>query len=102
MNDRSLRGREVSVRPARPVLPLEGSPAYEAVETGLLRQIGLAAPEGRCDGAGRWWPASVERAGCCEAIRTPSRAFPWTPTCQTRECRDPPGRSLEGERRKST
>jgi hypothetical protein len=73
-----IRGREVSARPARSVLPLEGSPVYEAVELGLLRQIGLAAPEGRCDGAGRWWPASVERAGCCEAIRTPSRSYPWT------------------------
>ena len=35
-----------------------------------------AHPVGEFDKAGRWWP--VTRYACCESIRTPSRAYPYS------------------------
>jgi len=35
-------------------------------------------PDGRSDNGGRWWPSDAEWQECCNKIRTPSRAWPWS------------------------
>lgn len=42
------------------------------------RQARTAHPKGSTDKAGRWFPSSSERQVCCESIRSPSRAHPWS------------------------
>lgn len=35
-------------------------------------------PEGSTDNAKRWLPSKAEHRDCCDEVRTPSRAWPWT------------------------
>ena len=49
-----------------------------AIETYKARRDRVSGPVGRRDGAGRWYPAESERRACCDHIRAPSRAWPWS------------------------
>lgn len=42
------------------------------------RQARLEHPDGKTDGGGRWYPSEAERQDCCNVVRTPSRAWPWS------------------------
>lgn len=33
---------------------------------------------GKTDSGSRWYPSDEERCSCCEYIRSPSRAYPWS------------------------
>jgi hypothetical protein len=35
-------------------------------------------PVGKTDKGGRWFPDDSEECSCCQAIRSPSRAYPWS------------------------
>jgi len=50
----------------------------QAVETYLARQARIAHPAGSFDSKGRWFPAEGEACGCCDMIRDPSRAYPYS------------------------
>jgi len=49
-----------------------------AYQTYLARQERREHPEGRRDKAGRWYPSAAEEQDCCRAVRSPSRAYPWS------------------------
>ena len=44
----------------------------------VARKKRQAHPSGRRDNGGRWHPHNNERRECCDRIRTPSRAFPYS------------------------
>ncbi|HUW30719.1 MAG TPA: hypothetical protein VM223_03840 [Planctomycetota bacterium] len=44
----------------------------------IRRHARLEHPRGRADNGGRWHPVDDERGTCCDAIRGPSRAYPWS------------------------
>ena len=48
-----------------------------ALET-LRRRDRLSHPEGRPDNGGRWHPSDNEWSDCCDAIRSPTRTWPWS------------------------
>jgi hypothetical protein len=48
-----------------------------ALET-LRRRARSGHPDGNVDGAGRWYPSAAESCNCCNAIRQPSRSWPWS------------------------
>lgn len=50
----------------------------EAAEEYIKRQDRRSHPSGSCDKGGRWYPDESERCECCESIREPSRAYPWS------------------------
>ena len=50
----------------------------DAAQEYLDRRDRRKHPQGRGDNGGRWYPSEEERQACCEAIRTPSRAYPWS------------------------
>lgn len=35
-------------------------------------------PMGSKDNGGRWYPSKIEKASCCENVRSPSRQWPWS------------------------
>jgi hypothetical protein len=35
-------------------------------------------PDGRSDNGGRWYPSDTEKCSCCDNIRSPSHAYPWS------------------------
>jgi hypothetical protein len=49
-----------------------------AIKTYLARQSQEESPLGEFDRGGRWYPYQDERRECCRAIRSPSRAFPYS------------------------
>ena len=49
-----------------------------AVVCYIDRQSRYAHPVGKFDKAQRWEPDEEERRKCCDGIRTPSRAWPYT------------------------
>lgn len=51
------------------------------------RQSRLEHPDGRTDNAGRWYPSDDEKCDCCDHVRSPSRAYPWSYMlhCRTRK-----------------
>lgn len=49
-----------------------------AVDEFLVRQSRRRHPDGTFDSAQRWYPSAGERCGCCEGIRSPSRAHPYS------------------------
>lgn len=61
---------------------LSGRPSTDrdlvAAEEFRARRDRRAHPDGRPDTGGRWYPAAGERCGCCEGLRAPSRAYPWS------------------------
>lgn len=46
-----------------------------------------SAPSGRRDNGGRWFPSPGEHRPCCDTIRRPSRAFPYTLLAHCRTAR---------------
>jgi len=44
----------------------------------ISRRDSVSHPAGKFDNAGRWYPADAERCECCNAVRSPSRAFPYS------------------------
>jgi hypothetical protein len=49
-----------------------------AAATWRARQDGTQQPSGRTDNAGRWYPTPQERRACCDAVRPPSRTWPYS------------------------
>jgi hypothetical protein len=49
-----------------------------AIATYLERQSQEDSPLGEYDHSGRWYPYLGERRECCRAIRSPSKAFPYS------------------------
>lgn len=58
-----------------------------AVEEYIARQERRQHPAGKFDKAGRWYPSETEVQDCCRAIRSPSRAYPYSymTHCRTAE-----------------
>jgi len=58
----------------------------EIVPVFASRHDRASHPAGDFDKAGRWYPSATEHASCCNAIRTPSRAHPYSYMvhCRTR------------------
>jgi hypothetical protein len=50
----------------------------QAANEYIKRQQRINHPDGKTDKAGRWYPADQERQSCCEYIRRPSCAWPWS------------------------
>ncbi len=44
----------------------------------VLRQDRKHHPDGKFDNGGRWYPSETERCECCDHIRYPSRAYPYS------------------------
>jgi hypothetical protein len=65
------------------------TPAFRSAVDALYaaRQARMAHPAGTFDKAGRWWPAESEQCPCCHAVRSPSRAWPYSlmTHCRTRK-----------------
>ena len=49
-----------------------------AAQEYLDRKARVSHPEGKCDRGGRWYPSEKEMQVCCNHVRTPSRAWPWS------------------------
>lgn len=49
-----------------------------AVAEYLSRKNRVTHPIGKFDAARRWYPASGEHCACCDGLRAPSRAFPYS------------------------
>lgn len=49
-----------------------------AVATYIHRQNRSENPSGKFDSAGRWYPSDAEQHACCNAIRSPSRHWPYS------------------------
>ena len=58
-------------------LELTGN-AVPAARQWLARNKGPSRPAGRWDGASRYYPSDDERRECCDDIRSPSRAYPYS------------------------
>jgi hypothetical protein len=50
---------------------------FEATVEYLLRKERYSHPDGKSDKS-RWYPSDTERKICCNSIRSPSRAYPWS------------------------
>lgn len=44
----------------------------------IKRRDRITHPAGSTDNGGRWFPLESESRPCCDHIRAPSRAFPWS------------------------
>lgn len=60
------------------VLDPEQEKAVRAILRYLRRKDWSESPVGYRDRAGRWYPRDEEWRPCCDKIRRPSRAWPWT------------------------
>lgn len=49
-----------------------------AIEEYISRKDRTSHPEGAFDKQGRWYPSEAERCGCCDTVRSPSRAYPYS------------------------
>lgn len=52
--------------------------AVAAARQWLARNKGPSRPSGRWDGASRFYPSDDEHRECCDDIRDPSRAYPYS------------------------
>jgi len=50
----------------------------EALATYIARRDRQDHPDGKFDNAGRWYPSATERRECCDEVRGPSRAYPYS------------------------
>lgn len=50
----------------------------QAARTFIARRDRTAHPTGKFDNAGRWYPSEAETCDCCSAVRSPSRAHPYS------------------------
>lgn len=57
---------------------MDATTMRQAVDTYLARQDRTAHPDGKTDNGGRWYPSDEERCTCCDSVRGPSRAYPWS------------------------
>ena len=57
---------------------MDSSNLQTAVVTYRARQERREHPEGRRDNGGRWRPTENERQECCNGVRSPTRAWPWS------------------------
>lgn len=59
----------------------------QAAAEHLRRRGRRTHPAGRQDNAGRWFPSDSEWQDCCNEVRSPSRAYPWSymTHCRTAE-----------------
>jgi len=55
-----------------------GAAVDAAAREYLARRDRRTNPDGTFDSAGRWYPADGEKQPCCAAIRSPSRAYPYS------------------------
>ena len=44
----------------------------------LLRRDRIDHPDGQTQKGNKWYPSDTERKTCCNSIRSPSRAYPWS------------------------
>jgi hypothetical protein len=44
----------------------------------IARRDRTAHPAGKFDNAGRWYPSEAEECDCCNAVRSPSRSYPYS------------------------
>lgn len=44
----------------------------------ISRRDRVTNPDGKFDKQGRWYPSDEEQCSCCNAVRSPSRAFPYS------------------------
>ena len=49
-----------------------------AVHEFIARRDRMSHPAGSFDKAGRWYPSSTEHCDCCDSVRGPSRAYPYS------------------------
>jgi hypothetical protein len=54
------------------------SPLDRAAWEYVCRKLRRRQPEGKTDGGSRWWPSEEEAAPCCNEVRQPTRAWPWS------------------------
>ncbi len=59
-------------------LPVNDQKTIDAAIQYLRRASRRERPDGKADGAGRFYPSELEKCGCCSRIRPPSRAWPIT------------------------
>lgn len=59
-------------------MSIEQSTVEPAAQEYLDRQDRRSHPAGRKDSGGRWYPSAEERRACCDGVRSPSRAWPWS------------------------
>lgn len=52
--------------------------AEQIKEKFKARQARSEHPDGKFDSAGRWYPSDEERQSCCDFVRSPSRAYPYS------------------------
>lgn len=52
--------------------------ASAAAHLYIERKNGQGRPLGKTGGGGRWYPDDREFCDCCENVRSPSRAWPWS------------------------
>ena len=50
----------------------------DAARIYLNRKNRLSHPDGDFDNAQRWYPSKSEHRDCCDEIRSPSRAYPYS------------------------
>lgn len=44
----------------------------------ISRRDRVSHPDGKFDGKSRWYPSDAERCDCCNSVRSPSRAYPFS------------------------
>ena len=55
------------------------SPEVEAAAREYIaRRDRMTHPDGTFDAASRWYPSESEKCDCCDGIRSPSRAYPYS------------------------
>lgn len=50
----------------------------QAAREFIARRDRTAHPAGKFDNAGRWYPSEHEHCECCNAVRSPSRSYPYS------------------------
>ena len=62
----------------RKTAPAPSAAALKAALAYRARQSRQSHPKGTFDKGSRWYPSSEEKCDCCEGVRSPSRAWPWS------------------------
>ncbi len=50
----------------------------KAAKEYIKRKDRMAHPDGKFDSGGRWYASESEKQTCCQGLRTPSRAYPYS------------------------
>lgn len=51
---------------------------HQAAQEYIARRDRQTNPDGKFDSKGRWYPSDAERCDCCNSVRSPSRAYPYS------------------------